>query len=79
MKVQGQVIRRSGLASLIKDMWVTIDFTKNGYARVLNIWKDVVIGHDSPGFDEKSFQRLLDEIKPHLEHYDRANIESAVR
>jgi hypothetical protein len=60
-------------------MWVTVDVAKNGYTRVLNIWTDVVIGPDSPGFDEQSFQQLLDEIKPHLEHYDRASIESAVR
>jgi hypothetical protein len=67
------------LASLIKDTWVTIDVTKKGYARVLNIWTDVVLGPDSPGYDGKIFQQLLDELKPHLEHYDRANIESAVR
>jgi hypothetical protein len=67
------------LASLINDTWLSLEVSKNGCERVLNVWTDVVIKADHSGYDDQKFKELLEEIKSHLKHYDRVSIESRIR
>jgi protein-tyrosine phosphatase len=67
------------LASLIKDTWASLEITKNGCERILNVWTDVVINADHSAYDDQKFKELLEEIKNYLKHYDRVSIESRFR
>lgn len=62
------------MSSLIDKTWVTLEFCNHGYDHVVNIATDVILGPEEPGYDYKKFNALLEEIKPYLRRYDRANV-----
>jgi hypothetical protein len=64
----------TSLSSLIDKTWVTLEFCNHGYDQVVNIATEVILGPDEPGYDYKKFSALLEEIKPYLRRYDRANV-----
>jgi hypothetical protein len=68
------------LQSLIERTWVTLEFGNHeydpvqGYDQVVNIVTDVILGPNEPGYDHKKFIALMEQIKPYLRRYDKANV-----
>ena len=60
--------------SLIKATWASLDIDQEGYAHVLNVETDVVLGPNEDGYDEERINALVEEIIPLMDHYDRANV-----
>jgi hypothetical protein len=68
------------LPSLIARTWVTLEFGNHeydhdqGYDHVLNIATDITLDPNDPGYDFEKFRALMEEIRPYLRRYDKANV-----
>lgn len=60
--------------SLIKSTWASLELGKNGHGHVLNVATKVVLDPTSPDYDDQEITALIEEVKPLLDRYDRANV-----